>query len=685
MSEPSAPELGSDRHFQLLIADYQSGREDDRTLLTVQSAGVGVVITLIGLLSAMIMQACEFHPDQEPPDCQVVPQLMLAGAPLIPTATAAFLLMLGALSTVRNYYLRAVERQLREYVHRPFEAMPGTAPGPGMYMTVTTELTSLRRGRLSHRLLARLVVVTTSAAFLGITIHIMLHVDKAVQIVMIGFYGPLFALVVYEYIAAGLGGRSLFTKAVLAASARAGRRDYLPTVEEFHNRSRQRSILSYLIYPRPEDWSKLFNSAALYLPLALFVGDFSRLADFALLVLVLELLIYQARYQLNDVRDASIDRLHVESHARGRLPQGNDAAVDRQHVHWSLAVALLRLLAALAIGFFFLPEVFWLLGAVLVASFCYEALRSWSPRELVRKPTMRVVLIWLAAGLGYAVRGGLAIALAGIAFNSATGAVGIGFYYTLGVMFVLIPWVLDAASYCYIDQNRQWVYSRELVAKPHLSVLLTYVQHLDRMHTELKTIPLVGYGSRKRVLNKRKRFWTPWNAMFFLAAGFGGALGALLCAGGEFVLPLTLSAAAVGAGGAALVAWGKSGGKRKLAYCAATGTLATVPYVWGFMSGTAFVGPEWLPSGLVGLAVVLPWLMFWVFYVSFLGQSYHDMKYSLQRILIGGVTVVAQLVRLLVGKATWQTLGYHDALTSWRDRLVREQAQRAGEQGAERP
>jgi hypothetical protein len=684
MQDQSPGSIESDRHFQLLLADYQSGREDDRTLLTVQSAGVGVVITLIGLLSAMTMQACAFQENPKDSECADLPHLMLAGAPLIPTATAAFLLMLGALSTVRNYYLRAVERQLHEYVNRPFERMDGTAPGPGMYMTVTTELTSLRRGRFSHRLLARLVVVSAAVAFMGITIYIMLNVNFKVQILMIAFYGPLFALVVYEYIAAGLGGRSLFTKAVLAAASRAGNPDYLPTVEEFRKRSRQRSILSYLVYPRPEDWSKLFNSLALYVPVALFVGDFSRLLDFAALVLVLELLIYQARYQLNDVRDAAIDRTHAESHARGRLPQGDDLSTNRQYLHWSLAVALLRILGAVGIGFFYLPEALWLLLAVAVATCCYEALRSKTSRELVSGPTVHVAAIWLTAGLGYAVRGALAIALAGVPLSSATGIAGIAFYYSLGVMFVLLPWVLDAASYCHVDIHGKWVFQKELIAKPHLSVLLNYVRRLDRMES-WKNIPVDRIGAHERVLKNGERFWTPWNLMFFIAAGFGGALGSLLYTGGEALPSLTLLAAGVGAGSAVLVAAARPGAMQKVAYLAGAVALAGTPYAWSLMGGTVYAGPEWLPSGLAGLTVLLPWIMFWLFYVAIVEKSYHDLKYSLQRIITGLMGGAAHVLRLLIGKSTWQALGYHDALGSWRSRLVPEPGARAGAKKAGKP
>ncbi|MCH7231078.1 hypothetical protein L0U85_09465 [Glycomyces sp. L485] len=671
MSEDSAPDPDSDRHFQLLLADYQSGREDDRTLLTVQSAGVGLVITLIGLLGAMLMQTCNFQPDLDPSECQQLPPLVLAGAPLIPTATAAFLLMLGALATVRNYYLRAVERQLREYVHRPFEEMPGTAPGPGMYMTLTTELTSLRRGRISHRLLARLVVVSASVAFLGITFFIGLNVEQWVQILMAAFYGPLFALVVYEYIAAGLGGRSLFMKAVLAASARAGNRDYLPTVEEFRKRSRQRSILSYLGFPRPEDWSKLFNAPVLYIPVALLVGDFTRWLDFLILLVVLEFLIYQARYQYNDVRDTSLDQRHIESHARGRLPQGSDPATSRQYVHWSLAVALVRLLIAAAVGFFLLPEAFWLLGTVALISVCYEWLRSKAPTELITSPTPRVVMIWLAAGLGYAVRGGLAVTMAGAPLTTAVGGTAVAFYYFLGVMFVLVPWVLDAASYCRIDLMRRWYHTEELVAKPHLSVLLSYVHPIDRPYEAGKT-RAERHGSRVDALADGYRFWTPWNASFIVAAGLGGALGAMLSRGGEVALPFVALLTTVSAGSAVLVASGKTKRSRWARYGLGSSVMVAASYAWSSLVDAPPVDWAGILPNLLPLAVLLPWAMFWVFYVAIHDQSYHDLKYSLQKMFAALVGLSAKALRFLVGKATWKALGYEDALKSWRARLLRD-------------
>src|ERR1700712_1336734 len=105
-----------------------------------------------------------------------------------------------------------------------------------------------------------------------------------------------------------------------------------------------RTLLSYLLVPRPKDLVK-----AVVVPLTFALGaaanggvGATRLWRGALVWLVLELLVYQARYQWKDVRGFAADQVPPDRLARGRLPGPMERA--GQHIAASIAVAVLRLL-----------------------------------------------------------------------------------------------------------------------------------------------------------------------------------------------------------------------------------------------------------------------------------------------------------------------------------------------------
>src|SRR5437588_6762603 len=105
----------------------------------------------------------------------------------------------------------------------------------------------------------------------------------------------------------------------------------------------QPGLARYLLLPRPKD---LFKGGIIALTYALGLlttgGAGTPSVLRALLVAsVVELLVYQARYQWNDVRGFVADQNHPSSSGRGRLP--GPLARARAHVAASCAVAGARL------------------------------------------------------------------------------------------------------------------------------------------------------------------------------------------------------------------------------------------------------------------------------------------------------------------------------------------------------
>jgi hypothetical protein len=125
--------------------------------------------------------------------------------------------MMGMQATLRTYYLRGLEAELRKYVPEPLEGLGDLRPPS--FMGLTGQLTSARRGRLALFALSVMTVV-----FLGLTAYITLNVqDMRLRSAMFVGYGLSTALIMTEVAMASAGGRSLFLGCA---------RSFLRTVDE---------------------------------------------------------------------------------------------------------------------------------------------------------------------------------------------------------------------------------------------------------------------------------------------------------------------------------------------------------------------------------------------------------------------------------------------------------------------
>ena len=96
-----------------------------------------------------------------------------------------------------------------------------------------------------------------------------------------------------------------------------------------------RGMTGYLLYPRPEAWAKALIAPAFFVFAASSTGRFGNWKNFLVLWLILEYLIYPARYQWNDIRGIDADREHAEKDARSRLPVGTTARSRRRSIRVS--------------------------------------------------------------------------------------------------------------------------------------------------------------------------------------------------------------------------------------------------------------------------------------------------------------------------------------------------------------
>jgi hypothetical protein len=378
-------------------------------------------------------------------------------------------------------------------------------------------------------------------------------------------------------------------------------------------RARGRGLAAYLLLPRPDAWAKALLAPACFLLAGSGTGHLGNWKHFVVLWLVLELLIYAARYQWNDIRGIDADQQHAERHARSRLPVGTTARTRRRNVRLSLAAAALRVSGALLIGALtgLIRQVLLLTGSVFFIAAAYEFLRGLGARRSGVPPMGQAVLVWLVVGLGYLVRGGLGLSAGGLTPGSLAMVAGLVCVMSFGIMFVLLTWVLEATSYCEADAAGVWHARPDLAAKPHLAALL---RSLGR--------PIAAFGIRSRtgrycggdlVLRDGRGLTAPWNLALVVAAASGTAEGVALGRPRANAPAAYLAGAVLAAAAAVLLSRCASGMARWLT------TAAGVP---ALIAACLLARPaQPVPAGI-------PWLVIAAVYSAFHGWSYRDLVES---------------------------------------------------------
>lgn len=648
------------QRLDIILADYEACREDERVQLATVAAIIGVLVTVIGVMAGLVTQTCAFSKSKS---CTPAPDYLLALSPMIPIALLAYAIYFLVLGTLRTYYMRGLEGEIRSYLSAPIAGLGDIMPAS--YMGIVQEVTSLRRGRLLYRLIVNLILAIVILIFGGYSAYVALHVALAYQLAMAVVYGAIATTFVWQVAQGSVGGRSFFKRAALGFLNKRPA-TLLPTVhagEALVVSRGWRPLIAYLLFPRPEDWIKWVIAPGVFLAVGWSCSDLSRWRTFLELWLILEYLIYESRYQWNDVRGAGEDSSHSESQARRRLPTGPASRI-RRNILISLATALGRLIIAVIVGAALgvLKPVLILMALVFSIAVVYEILRSRHPSpELVPPPTPTIVSVWCTVGLGYGVRAGLGLLTGGLSVSDLLTWIGVSCFVVFGVMFVLFTWVLEAVSYCYTKSNIWWA-KAEIVRRPHLMALLRYVP-VDVKGLGYDAYSAAENGSGRRIftpdkdgrgLSPRQRRPTsaPWNLALALSTALGGALGVGLAHTAPGYLAETV-AISVSLAAAVL-----------LAYCTSSQTqLVVIGIVAVVLIGAIIPFGRW-PFDLLAAA---PWLTISLTYVMFWGSSYRDLKEFGPKILkrISSTGVALKLVGsivlgIVVGESAWVTAEFDE-------------------------
>ncbi|WP_221352608.1 hypothetical protein [Streptomyces beigongshangae] len=412
--------------------------------------------------------------------------------------------------------------------------------------------------------------------------------------------------------------------------------------------SRSRSLAGYLVMPRPKDAVKGLLMPFVFL-LAVVCGaePTGRTVIRALIVwAALELLLYPARYQWNDIRGFAADQRHPSRRDRGRLP--GPLARARAHVTASGAVAVGRLVLtavlALALPALHLGGVLTAAGvAVFGVAAVYEALRArCTGRVAATAPSARpdaaalsssvrpdVAALWIVVGAGYAVRGMTGLALAvDVSRRPVLAVAAAGTLWAFGVAFVTSRWALESLAFATSDHGRLTWTARADQAREHLLALVRW----------LPRGIIGGPPGDWTPLRLRTPPTAPWNVAL-LAGGTSAALTGSLLATARASVAHALLAVVLGA----LTTWAVVLFAHRRPTAVAAGATAHL------LVSVLFAQPR-------PLAAVLPWLSLMASYLVFSSRCLHTIGAGprlLRSLVVSGLVLLA---RTVLGRATWDAV-----------------------------
>jgi hypothetical protein len=288
-----------------------------------------------------------------------------------------------------------------------------------------------------------------------------------------------------------------------------------------------RTMLGYVALPRPKDTVKW-----MILPAGFVVGSAGRglpdggaVLEAVVVWLALELLVYQARYQWNDIRGFEADQRHPDGD-RGRLPGPLERR--RSRVAWSAATAVAKVVLAIGLCLLAGTTAAWTIALLSAGVFAlaavYEGLRATSTGRSDEAPsplTPGIVSIWVVIGGGYALRSlaglGLAVDLTEPRLLLVTATLTC---WAFGIAWITSRWAVEATAFSRVQDGRiQWQASSGH-AREHQLALARWLP---------STVPPgVRDLARWRAVRARPRWSAPWLLAGALATGSAAVSGALL-------------------------------------------------------------------------------------------------------------------------------------------------------------
>jgi hypothetical protein len=512
-----------DQALDVLLVDYQAGRDDDRTNWSGVTTIFSIAIASIALCGTIIVKLC----DETLAGCRVEQPWFIVASLMVPAGLLAHLQALGAMATLRSFYLRALEREiaLRLGPSSEIGSLNRRMQSPAQMELLQTYY-STSQGLSGYTLLSGIMLISAALGFGTLAILGASVVPVAWRLVIVGIFVPVTIGILGQFVHASRGGRDSFKTAVGAYQTR--------RIEPLWPRPKKGpdepgSLFNYLLLPRPNDLAK-----ALFLPvgyvLAIWLADENTRAEFwklALALVAFELLNYQARYQRNDLVGITQDAAHPEKTLRGRLPLPPGS--ERRNIRASIVALVLRTYWFVALAWFLEPpQRVWLLagGATVWAlASVYDTVRS---RTQTMHPRMTALLIIVLVGIGYAVRVTTGMGLVTDSIPAPVLAAVAFLTWSYGVQSVVLAWTIEANAHVRAHGDNSAALADRAVGEKHhlrlcLDSLYQRVELVDRDETQRDGYRYLSDGEMKSAvpLGKPTSVSSPW----VIASGLVGLAG----------------------------------------------------------------------------------------------------------------------------------------------------------------
>ena len=103
-------------YLATLLVDYESARSDDRAWAQLLGTLFGILVALLGALAAALPSLNVFGCRGNTANCHPANGFLLAVIPVAPVAVIAFAALIGLPATIRSYYMRGLEKEIRSVI-----------------------------------------------------------------------------------------------------------------------------------------------------------------------------------------------------------------------------------------------------------------------------------------------------------------------------------------------------------------------------------------------------------------------------------------------------------------------------------------------------------------------------------------------------------------------------------------
>ncbi len=469
--------------FQVILYELEQCRQDDRDAIMRM---LQVIMLGVTALAFMFTGYATFSAGAKDAGLDMGLYSTLFTAMGIATIVAAFfyLASIGITSGLRYHYMRDLEAALDRQMPMGKDLMHWAA----LSAPVITLNSSHVRSRFTAFHLASTLLAVGGSLIMGLISFAVFSQPLDIRVKVLIFVLGLPFAALFILVSANASGNS--RKVYEFAREEAKRREEGANTRSGPPRRGLASAILYFIYPRPQDALKVgFILLGVATFCSLGVGQFDPVPVACETVLVLDVLVYQARYQLNDIRGAKEDQENPRSGSRRRLP------VEVLGLQTAVAVSLLvfwyRLLLAAAFIWYLFDSTGPALLAGLVATFALAALYE------VARARRKKWAVPILVGLGYPLR-------FAVGFLAAWSACGhrepLGEATILACLLVCLSILIYGFAFVWITwAHESWDRRRSGMddSKPHVRLMGDYISCDDLQEAH--------------PLRSRGNLFSPWN------------------------------------------------------------------------------------------------------------------------------------------------------------------------------